>query len=87
MSRWDRAGVKVLKIRLSEYVRMVASGKTVLVTDRGRVVADLRPPQGRGPIKSDALFADAMRRGWRAAPIVFGKGHRRAHRSLPSIAS
>ncbi len=34
-------GVKVLKNKLSEYVRLAASGETVLVTDRDRVVAEL----------------------------------------------
>jgi len=36
-------GVKVLKNKLSEYVRLAASGETVLVTDRDRVVAELGP--------------------------------------------
>ena len=34
-------GLKVLKNRLSEYVRLAASGETVLVTDRERIVAEL----------------------------------------------
>jgi prevent-host-death family protein len=42
-------GLKVLKNKLSEYVRLVASGETVLITDRDRVVAELVPPAvGRG---------------------------------------
>jgi antitoxin (DNA-binding transcriptional repressor) of toxin-antitoxin stability system len=36
--------VKELKNRLSHYRREVASGEVVLVTDRGRVVAELRRP-------------------------------------------
>jgi prevent-host-death family protein len=36
-------GVKQLKARLSEYIRLVRAGETVLVTDRGEVVAELRP--------------------------------------------
>jgi prevent-host-death family protein len=36
-------GIRELKNRLSEYVRAVEGGETVLVTDRGRVVAELRP--------------------------------------------
>ena len=67
-------GLKVLKNKLSEYVRLVASGETVLVTDRDRVVAELRPPQGRGPLTSDAMLADAMRRGWLAAPLIVREG-------------
>ena len=38
-------GLKTLKNRLSEYVRLVANGETVLVTDRDRVVAELTPPR------------------------------------------
>lgn len=67
-------GLKVLKNRLSEYIRIVAGGEVVLVTDRDRVVAELRPPQGRGPLISDALLAEAMRHGWLAAPLVVREG-------------
>lgn len=40
-------GIKALKDKLSEYLRAVAAGETVLVTDRGRVVAELIPPRAR----------------------------------------
>jgi antitoxin (DNA-binding transcriptional repressor) of toxin-antitoxin stability system len=36
-------GVKVLKARLSEYLRHVKTGETVLVTERDEVIAELRP--------------------------------------------
>ena len=36
--------VKELKNKLSAYLREVAQGERVLVTDRGRVVAELRRP-------------------------------------------
>jgi len=36
-------GVKQLKARLSEYLRLVKAGEVVLVTDRDEVVAELRP--------------------------------------------
>lgn len=63
-------GIRNLKARLSEYVRLAASGETVLVTDRDRVVAELVPPiPGRGLEPSDALLADAVRRGWLSPPI------------------
>jgi antitoxin (DNA-binding transcriptional repressor) of toxin-antitoxin stability system len=58
-------GLKVLKNRLSEYVRLAAGGETVLVTDRNRVVAEIVPPQvGRSPLLADALLAEAVREGW-----------------------
>lgn len=42
-------GVREMKNRLSAYLRLVAEGETVLVTDRGRVVAQLAPPPVHGP--------------------------------------
>lgn len=58
-------GIRALNSRLSEYVRLAAGGETVLVTDRGRVVAELGPPrETRSPILSDAMLADAVRKGW-----------------------
>ncbi len=63
-------GLKVLKNRLSEYVRLAASGETVLVTDRERVVAELVPPgAGREVTAADALLADAVRKGWLTPPL------------------
>jgi prevent-host-death family protein len=38
-------GLKILKSKLSEYVRLAAAGETIVVTDRGRAVAELTPPQ------------------------------------------
>ena len=64
-------GLKTLKNRLSEYVRLAAGGETVLVTDRDRVVAELVPP---GPDRAtevrDALLADAVRQGWLTPPAL-----------------
>ena len=57
-------GLKTLKNRLSEYVRMAERGETVLVTDRDRVVAEIGPPrESRSPLLADALLAAAVRRG------------------------
>jgi antitoxin (DNA-binding transcriptional repressor) of toxin-antitoxin stability system len=42
-------GVKQLKARLSEYLRHVRAGETILVTDREEVIAELRPPSRRAP--------------------------------------
>jgi antitoxin (DNA-binding transcriptional repressor) of toxin-antitoxin stability system len=68
-------GVKVLKNKLSEYVRLAESGETVLVTDRDRVVAELGPPRpGRAPLLSDALLAEAVREGWMNAPLIVAEG-------------
>ncbi len=42
--------VKELKNRLSSYLREVKSGEILLVTDRGRVIAELRQPAKGTPI-------------------------------------
>ena len=39
-------GVRELKANLSRVLRAVQAGESVLVTDRGRVVAELRRPDG-----------------------------------------
>ncbi|MBL8663413.1 MAG: type II toxin-antitoxin system Phd/YefM family antitoxin [Candidatus Odyssella sp.] len=68
-------GLKVLKNKLSEYVRLAAGGETVLVTDRDRVVAELVPPQtGRSELLADAMLAEAVREGWVTPPALVAGG-------------
>jgi antitoxin (DNA-binding transcriptional repressor) of toxin-antitoxin stability system len=68
-------GLKVLKNKLSEYVRLAAGGETVLVTDRDRVVAEIVPPQsGRPPRVADANLAELIRKGVLTPATVIGKG-------------
>ena len=62
-------GLSSLKNRLREHMRRVASGETLLVTDRGRVVAEIVPP--RRPRASDlaeSVLADGVLEGWITAP-------------------
>jgi len=57
-------GIKVLKNKLSEYIRLVATtGETVLVTDRDKVVAELGPPGGRRESLGSPVLDDLARRG------------------------
>lgn len=64
-------GIKELKNRLSEYVRLAAQGERILVTDRDRVVAELcAPSPGRAEIASDAALAHAVRSGWLRPPVL-----------------
>ncbi len=68
-------GLKVLKNKLSEYVRLAAGGETVLITDRDRVVAELVPPaQGRMQNVDDAVLADMVRRGFLTPPLMPAEG-------------
>ena len=56
-------GLKTLKNRLSEYVRRAAAGETVVITDRGRPVAELAPP--RRPHTGLTPFQEkGLREGW-----------------------
>ena len=68
-------GLKLLKNKLSEYLRLAAGGESILVTDRDRVVAELVPPrEGRRPLLADALLAEAVRKGWITPPAVTQSG-------------
>ncbi len=56
-------GIKRLKARLSEYIRLVKAGESLLVTDRDEVVAEIRParrslPRGDGPEDRLGALAD-----------------------------
>ena len=67
-------GLKVLKNKLSEYVRLVAGGETVLITDRDRVVAELvLPAAGRSHTVDDVALAELVRQGCLTPPL-FGPG-------------
>ena len=57
--------LKVLKNKLSEYIRLAAAGETVLVTDRDLVVAEIVPPQpGHQAANHDEFIARGVREGW-----------------------
>jgi len=68
--------VSELKNHLSEYLRMVRRGQSILVRDRDRVVARIEPAGGRhsGPPGEAARLDDLERRGvirrGRARPII-----------------
>ncbi len=53
-------GVRELKARLSQYLRDVQAGEVVLVTDRGRVVAELRSPGSA--VEPESAVDRALRR-------------------------
>ena len=58
--------VKQLKARLSEYLRHVRAGETILITDRDGLVAELRPAtrrQARTPENFDELLDSLAERG------------------------
>lgn len=68
-------GIKLLKNKLSEYVKLAAAGETILVTDRDEVVAELGPPRsGRSRKLDDAVLAEAVREGWLTPPLKRASG-------------
>jgi antitoxin (DNA-binding transcriptional repressor) of toxin-antitoxin stability system len=67
-------GLKVLKNRLAEYVRIAAGGERVLISDRDRVVAELVPPDaGRAVQVADAVLASLVSRGLLSPPLLAGR--------------
>jgi antitoxin (DNA-binding transcriptional repressor) of toxin-antitoxin stability system len=52
-------GVKQLKAKLSEYLRLVKSGETILVTERETVIAELRPSR-REPLAAAERIEDVL---------------------------
>ena len=67
-------GLKILKNRLSEYVRLASQGERVLIADRDRVVAELVPPDaGRAEHVSDAVLAGLVRDGLMTPPLAPGR--------------
>lgn len=77
-------GVRELKNRLSEYLRLASAGEDLLVTDRGEVIAELRRPSrgGYGP-HIPAGLADLAARG---KVRLGGKNDPSLYRKLPRIA-
>jgi prevent-host-death family protein len=55
-------GLKILKNKLSEYVRLAAAGETVIITDRNRVVAEIVPPRPR--TGHESFVERGVREGW-----------------------
>lgn len=57
-------GIKELKNKLSEYVKLAKAGEVVLVTDRGDVVAELRAPTPwKDPMMDNPRYAELVRQG------------------------
>ena len=64
-----KVGTKQLKNQLSEYLRRVRRGAVVHVTDRGKVVAEIRPaPAGKN--REDAILNELAAEGL----VTRGKG-------------
>jgi prevent-host-death family protein len=77
-----KVGLKILKNKLSEYVRLAAAGETIVITDRGRAVAEIVPPQRPAGLTS---FEDkGVREGW-LRPAQIRDGSPPPGRPIPGL--
>jgi len=68
-----QVGLRELKNRLSEYVRLVRAGEHMAVTDRGHVVAQLVPPLSSVGRDAATALAELERRGLLRLPSARGR--------------
>jgi len=74
-------GIRELKNRLSEYLREVRAGESVLVTDRGEVIAEVSPP---GQLRADPSFPAGLLQLARRGLLSLGSTSGAAlYKSLP----
>jgi prevent-host-death family protein len=64
-------GVRELKNRLSEYLRIVRTGESVLITDRSEVIAEIVPPGG---LASDGSLPPGLIGLVRRGVLTLGSG-------------
>ena len=63
-------GARELKTRLGTYLRQVQTGATLIVTDRGRPVAELRPLEKPGEESLDARLRELIAVGVVTGEVV-----------------
>lgn len=66
-------GIREFKARLSQYLRDVQAGEVVLVTDRGKVVAEVRTPGA--PVREESDVDRAIRRLAEGGGVIIGEPH------------
>lgn len=71
-------GLKTLKNNLSEFVRAAAAGETIVITDRGRPVAEINPPKP----KQESVIERGIREGW-ITPAADRSGKPPPRRPIP----
>jgi antitoxin (DNA-binding transcriptional repressor) of toxin-antitoxin stability system len=67
-------GLKILKSKLGEYVRLAKGGETVLVTDQDEVVAELGPPRQPRGNRNEPVIAAGVAEGWLTPARIRGAG-------------
>ena len=51
-------GIKQAKSRLGEYLRKVSAGERVVITDRGKPIAEITKPRAEGNERLEAMVRD-----------------------------
>jgi len=74
-------GIRELKDRLSEYMRTVRSGESLLVTDRGEVIAEVSPPGHRQV--DDSVPAGLLALARRGIATLGASGDAAVYKALP----
>jgi prevent-host-death family protein len=74
MNQHDVVGIRELKSGLSEYIRLVREGRSLVITDRGRPVAEIMPIKTGSEV--DAILRKLAAEGRVALP---------SRRRLPSF--
>lgn len=67
-------GIREFKAKLSQYLRDVQAGEVVLVTDRGKVIAEVRAPGG-APVREETEADRALRRLAERGGVLIGEPH------------
>lgn len=75
-----KVGLKTLKNKLGEYVRLAAAGDTVVITDRGRIVAEIVPPRSQ----LGSTIERGMREGW-ITPAIRGQDWPPPSKPVPGL--
>ncbi|MGH9415806.1 MAG: type II toxin-antitoxin system Phd/YefM family antitoxin [Terriglobales bacterium] len=63
MAKTPTVGARELKTRLGAYLRQVRQGRTLIITDRGEPIAELRPLPSAVDAEQEAMQRMA-REGW-----------------------
>ena len=73
----EQVGIRELKSRLSEFVERARGGGTLIITDRGRPVAEIRPLSGRTTLQAlidEGLVTHGRPKGVAPVPLEVAGG-------------
>ncbi len=67
----EQVGIRELKSNLSSYIRRASAGEIIVVTDRGKVVAQLRAP---GPLPDEGDLPPLLLKAAAEGKVKLGRG-------------